>query len=340
MRLLSSFIDRSGKQSGASSPSLLGLFLLLLGPALAAADTPAPARSAVAEPATSAVPRTLEVADGVYAVVGATGGRTYDNYALNANLGFVVTEAGVVLIDSGAVYAFGPLIEQAVAKLTEQPIRWVVNLGSQDHRWLGNGYFAERGAEIIALARTVETQQAYAASHLQRLRQVLEDRVEGTEPLTAPKPIAADRAALEIGGVAMELIWLGDAHYRGDAVLWLPDTGVLFAGDLVYLDRILGVWPHSAIRDWRDSFQAMEALSPRLIVPGHGEPADLAKAKADAGDYLDWLVTKVEAALADWQPIEEAVAALADAPDFAHLEHFDSWHRRNVNETYLQLEAE
>lgn len=333
MRMRPRCIALSGVGPARFGPCLIALLMLLFAPGLAAS-------SEHAEPAMPAIAHTREVAEGVYALVGEIGGRSYDNYALNANLGFIVTEAGVVLVDSGAVYAFGPLIEQAVAKVTEQPIRWVVNLGSQDHRWLGNGYFAERGAEIIALARTVETQQAHAASHLQRLRQVLDDRLEGTEPLTAPEPIAADRAALALGGVGMELIWLGDAHYRGDAVLWLPDRGVLFAGDLVYLDRILGVWPHSAIRDWRDSFQAMERLAPRVIVPGHGEPADLAKAKADAGDYLDWLVTKVEAALADWQPIDETVAGLADAPDFAHLEHFDSWHRRNVHETYLQLEAE
>lgn len=318
---------------------LIGLFLFLVGDGFASESTSGTS-TGDASPAASTIARTDQVAEGVFALVGETGPRTPENYALNANLGFIVTDDGVVLVDSGAVYAFGPLIEQAIAKVTEQPIRWVINLGSQDHRWLGNGYFAERGAEIIALARTVETQKAYTESHLRRLRQVLGDRVAGTEPLTAPEPIAADRAELELGGVAMELIWPGDGHYRGDALLWLPASGVLFAGDLVYLDRILGVWPHSAMPDWRESFQTMEALAPRVIVPGHGEPADLAKAKTDTGDYLDWLVTRVETALADWQPIDEAVTALADAPAFEHLQHFDSWHKRNVNETYLQLEAQ
>ncbi|NCC30107.1 MAG: MBL fold metallo-hydrolase [Gammaproteobacteria bacterium] len=232
------------------------------------------------------------------------------------------------------------MIEQAIAAVTEQPIRWVVNLGSQDHRWLGNAYFAERGARFIALARTVETQRAYIDSHLVRLHETLGDRLEGTVPLTAPEPIEADRAALDLGGMRMELLWLGDAHYIGDAILWLPESGVLFAGDLVYLDRILGVWPHSRIRAWRDTFQAMEALEPKVVVPGHGNPADLAKAKRDTGDYLDWLVREVEGALGNWEPIDETVERLADAPAFEHLEHFEGWHQRNVNQTYLQLESE
>ncbi|QVL48894.1 MAG: hypothetical protein KFB96_25745 [Thiocapsa sp.] len=84
----------------------------------------------------------------------------------------------------------------------------------------------------------------------------------------------------------------------------------------------------------------MEALEPKVVVPGHGNPADLAKTKRDTGDYLDWLVREVEGALGNWEPIDETVARLADAPDFEHLEHFEGWNQRNVNQTYLQLEGE
>jgi glyoxylase-like metal-dependent hydrolase (beta-lactamase superfamily II) len=223
-------------------------------------------------------PRAARVADNVYALIGETGPRTVENFALNANLGFIVTDEGVILVDSGALRQFGPVIEGIVARLTEQPIRWVINLGAQDHRWLGNGYFAERGAEIIALECTVQTQLAYAESHRVRLQELFGDAIDDVKPMTAPSPIAADRAELTLGGVRLDLLWLGDAHYRGDALLWLPETGVLFAGDLVFMDRMLGIWPHSDIRGWRATFHAMAALEPTLVVPGHGDPGDLAKA--------------------------------------------------------------
>lgn len=285
-------------------------------------------------------PRTEQVAANIYALIGETGARTADNFALNANLGFIVTDEGVVLVDSGALSQFGPVIDRLVGRVTDRPIRGVINLGAQDHRWLGNAYFAARGAEIIALERTVRTQRTYADSHLNRLREVLGDAIAGTEPLTAPAPIAADRAVLKLGGVRLELIWLGDAHYPGDAVLWLPEQGVLFAGDLVFMDRMLGIWPHSDVEGWRDAFQAMEALNPSVIVPGHGDPGDLSKARRDTGDYLDWLVEQVTASLANWESLDEVVGRLADAPAFVHLEHFDSWHRRNLSQTYLQFESQ
>ena len=90
-----------------------------------------------------------EVIHNVYALVGSLEERTYENQALNATFGFVVTKNGVVLIDSGASAAGARIIEAAIHRVTSKPVRWVINTGSQDHRWLGNDYFAKQGAEIM-----------------------------------------------------------------------------------------------------------------------------------------------------------------------------------------------
>jgi glyoxylase-like metal-dependent hydrolase (beta-lactamase superfamily II) len=282
---------------------------------------------------------TRQVADGVYALVGSTQNRTYENHALNNTLGFVVTVDGVALLDSGASMQGAQLIEAKVREVSDKPIRWVINLGVQDHRWLGNAYFADKGAKIIVLKRTVDTQKHYAADHQALVSNILKDRFAGTRALTAPEPVEADTANFELGGVKFELKWLGDAHYRGDAVLFLPQSGVLFAGDVVFHDRMLGVWPHSPVEAWRDTFRAMETLPARVVVPGHGYPGDMAKARQDTGNYLDFLVDQVARAARDWEPLDAVTARLADQPDFKHLEHYDGWHRRNINQTYIQFEG-
>ena len=279
------------------------------------------------------------VAGPAYALVGSTGARTYDNYGLNATLGFVVTDAGVVLIDSGASESGAPQIEQAIARVTSQPITMVINTGSQDHRWLGNGWFAHKGARIVALRRTVATQQQFAAQELQQLQTELKDRISTTHPYPAPQPIDADEKTLKVGNVTLQLRWLGDAHFAGDAVVWLPAQQVLYSGDLVFVDRLLGVLPWSDAVAWRDTFHRMEQLKPQFIVPGHGNVCTLAKAQQETGAYLDWLVDKVGAAVDNWDPIEETVQRLADAPQFAKLANFDQLHRGNINRTYVQLEA-
>lgn len=64
----------------------------------------------------------------------------------------MVTDAGAVLIDSGAICRSARQIHEAVGRGTDQPVKWVINTGGQDHRRLGNGYFQEQGAELVAHA--------------------------------------------------------------------------------------------------------------------------------------------------------------------------------------------
>lgn len=162
------------------------------------------------------------VAEGVHALVGPIGPRSYDNHGLNANFGVIATKAGTILIDSGASAEGARLLQARAEALTGQPVRWVINTGSQDHRWLGNGHFRGKGVEVIALARTVATQQANAVAQMDGLEPVLKERLAGTEPATASRAIAGDAAVLELGGRTLELRWFADAHFPGDAVVWLP----------------------------------------------------------------------------------------------------------------------
>lgn len=283
----------------------------------------------------------VKVTDTIYALVGPINARTYDNHALNNTMGFIIADDGVILIDSGASAQGAAVIAKAIKTVTDKPVKWVINSGAQDHRWMGNGYFADKGAQIIALARTVKNQKENIRVHMQRLKQVLKDRAAGTEAFYAPKPIKGDKADLTLGGVRLSVIWPGGAHFPDDVIVWVPQQKTVFAGDLVFNDRMLGIQGDgsSVVRDWDKAFKVMAALKPEHVVPGHGAPGDLAKARRDTGDYLDWLVKNIEPAVGDMEDIGHLVNRLADAP-FKHLKHYDSWHKKNVNRTYLQLEAE
>jgi glyoxylase-like metal-dependent hydrolase (beta-lactamase superfamily II) len=105
------------------------------------------------------------VADGVYAYIGDTDGRTCDNEGVNANIGLIVTPAGAVLIDSGSTFQVAGKIEAAAQKVTTQPIKRVINTGGQDHRWLGNGYFSAKGIETIAHVDAQADMKARALAH-------------------------------------------------------------------------------------------------------------------------------------------------------------------------------
>ena len=278
------------------------------------------------------------VADNAYAIVGETGPRTPENHAMNNTLGFVVTHDGVVLVGSGASPAGARLVEQAVANTTNKPIRLVINIGVQDHHWLGNSYFAEKGIPVKALKRTVDNQHQQVEAQLTRLHAQLGDETRTITPIFASEVVDADQQEFCVGGVKFKLLWPGDGHFAGDAVLWLPATRTLFTGDYVFHERMLGVHPTTPVTSWQQSFHTIEQLEPLHVVPGHGHPGNLNRARRDTGNYLDWLVKNVKQALGDWKEMDETIDELSDAPQFRHLQHYDSWHRRNIHQTYLQME--
>ena len=278
------------------------------------------------------------VADGVYAYVGDIEGRTYENEGLNANIGLVVTPAGAVLIDSGATFQSARKIHEAAKKVTTQPIRWVINTGDQDHRWLGNGYFKSLGIGTIAHADGEDDMKARSGEQMEGLK-VLKERLDGTVP-TLPTRFVKDKdTRLELGGVAIELKHRSGGHTPGDTLVWLPQKNVLFAGDVVYVDRVLGLHPVSRTKTWLESFAVIDGLQPQIIVPGHGKVTDLATAQAQTRDLLLALRAHMKKAVDDGTDISTAVKSFNGQP-FAHLKHADVWIPQLANMTYLEMERE
>ncbi|MBL6959191.1 MAG: MBL fold metallo-hydrolase, partial [Rhodospirillales bacterium] len=114
---------------------------------------------AVSSPALAGGLEVKQVGKNIYAIVGEMGQRSPGNLGNNATFGLVVTDAGSVLVDSGGTYKGAEKLAAAIKTVTDKPVKIVINSGGQDHRWLGNGYFKQRGARIIASAAAVEDQR-------------------------------------------------------------------------------------------------------------------------------------------------------------------------------------
>ena len=279
------------------------------------------------------------VAPGVYAYVGETDGRTYENEALNANLGLVVTPAGSLLIDSGASFLGGKQIAEAAKKVTLLPIKWVINTGAQDHRWLGNGYFKAQGAEIMAHANAEADMRARGPEQLMANASVLKERMDGTEVVLPTRWLKDPDTMLDLGGVSVQVVYRGGGHTPGDSMVWLPQSGVVFTGDVVYVDRILGLIPVSKTRTWVQSFEALEVLKPKVVVPGHGSVTTLSQAQKDTGALLNALRAHMGRAVEAGTDLATAVKSF-DATPFKHLRHADVWIPQLANRTYLEMEME
>ena len=279
------------------------------------------------------------VAPGVFAFIGEKGGRTHANEGLNANIGLVVTPAGALLIDSGASFKGAQQIHAAVQQVTDQPVKWVINTGGQDHRWLGNGYFIGQGAEVIAHADAKADLLARGGDHLAALKPELKDKLDGTVPTLPTRWLSGQDEPLNLGGMAIEVKHRKGAHTPGDLMVWLPQQRVVFSGDIVYVDRMLGVIPVSHTGRWLESFAALEALKPARIVPGHGGVCELPKAQAQTRDYLQALRTHMKQAVENGDDIGAAIKGF-DARPWMGLLNAAELHPGNASRTYLELERE
>jgi len=279
------------------------------------------------------------VAADVYAYIGDTGPRSIQNEGLNANIGLVVTPAGAVLIDSGATFQSARKIDEAIKKVTRQPVRWVINTGGQDHRWLGNGYFQAQGAELIAHVTARADMQSRGGDQLAALRALLGERAEGTvATLPTRLPIGSD-TRMELGGTVFELRHRGGGHTPGDIVVWLPEKSVLFSGDIVYVDRLLAIIPVSNTQYWLDTFRVIQVLRPQVIVPGHGNVTDEPPHAPRRAPILEALRAHMKRAVDSGIDVSDAVKSFDGTP-FMHLLNADELMAGNANRVYLEVERE
>ncbi len=288
-------------------------------------------------PATEAADlKVQQVTENVYAIVGPYEQRNKTNYANNATFGFVVTDAGVVLVDPGGSYKGAAQINAAIKSVTGKPVKIVINSGGQDHRWLGNGYFKERGARIITSSAALEDHTERTNDQFFILTNLIgEAALAGTEPVYADETFGTN-LDLEFGGVRFELRHAGAAHTLGDLFVWMPDTGVMFGGDIVYVERLLAIGPADDAASWVEVFDAMAAYNPKHIIPGHGPVTDLKRAVAETYDYLTHLRKTIGPIIENGGSIKDGTNI--DQSGFKHMVLFDQLSKRNAQTVYIEME--
>lgn len=279
----------------------------------------------------------IQVAENVYALIGPMEQRSASNLANNANFGFIVGEQGVILIDSGGTLLGAKAIEQQIRAVTDKPIKLVINTGGQDHRWFGNAYFSAQGAKTLTSIQTQEDQQARGESQVERTSGYTRQSWAGTELQVAQNTVDAI-TDMTVEGVRLQLVPVGPAHTGGETLVWLPEHKLLFSGDVVYMDRMLGVGPQSQHLAWIEAFEVIQQLQPNVIVPGHGQPTDLAGAERDTYRYLVFLRQAVGQLVEEGEDM--SAAASIDQSQFSYLEVYEQIHKRNALRVFEEMEWE
>ncbi len=292
----------------------------------------------VAAQAQELVLNPIQVAPNVYAIIGDLGAQTYKNDGLNTNLGFVVSDQGVLVINAGPSQRVAQALHAAIRKITSKPVKWIVNVNSQNQHWLGNAYFKPFGVVIIAHKEADRVMREAGETQLAANKTLLKEKAAGTN-LVYPSELMDDSRELKIGDIVVQLIHFGRAHTPGDIVLWLPQQKIVFGGDLVFTDRMLAVIPIGDSNGWVQAFDKLMQIKPDIVVPGHGRSTTPEKARQDTHDYLVYLRAAAKKALDKGESLQDTVDSV-DQSQFKYLVNFDLLAKRNLNQVYLEMEKE
>ncbi|MCU7645780.1 quinoprotein relay system zinc metallohydrolase 1 [Pseudomonas piscis] len=225
-----------------------------------------------------------QIAEDTWLLEGGTENFSRDNGGNIVNTGFIVTEAGVLVIDTGPSKRYGQALREAIAGTTGKPVIQVLLTHHHPDHVLGNQAFID--VPIGALAGTTELLRQQGDAMAENLYRLVGDWMRGTEVVLPNRTL--EPGVLEIGGHRLRLLALA-GHTGADLGIFDERTGVLFAGDLVFYQRALTTPNSPGLQVWLKDLDRLQALPWRLVVPGHGPVASSAVPFAQMRDYLGWL---------------------------------------------------
>jgi glyoxylase-like metal-dependent hydrolase (beta-lactamase superfamily II) len=302
-----------------------------------AAVPPAPAASAVtAAPAMSA----QQVSPSAWYVEGLSALGSPANQNFISNAGFVITPAGVVVIDALGSPALARRLLAEIRRHTDKPVTHVILTHYHADHIYGLQVLKAAGATIIANDEGREYLNSDTARlRLEQSRKDLAPWIDaGTHLVAADRWLTGD-TDIVVGGVTFQVRHVGPAHTPEDEVIYVPGEKVLFAGDLVFRGRI----PYVGQADsghWVTALDTLLAFDTKVIVPGHGPASRQPREDMElTRDYLLYLRKVMGEAAKNMDPWESAYQA-ADWSRFEHLPLFRVANRMNAYNTYLLMEHE
>ena len=245
----------------------------------------------------------VEVAPGTWMLAGAQEDLRASNGGFIANTSIVEVPGGIVLFCSGPSRRFGEALVDLVRQLI--PGKRVIRVFNTHHHpdhFLGNQAFD--ASLIAAPPAVIEGINAEGEPFLDNMYRLLGDWMRGTR-VVAPGVALTDTTEV-LGGRSFSYFYLG-GHSAVDLVVRDDLTGIVFAGDLAFLDRAPAT-PHAELTTWQASLGELSRLNTGLLMPGHGPFDRTGQSLQQTSDYLKWLDDTLRTAVSRGLTMTEAMA--------------------------------
>jgi cyclase len=274
-------------------------------------------------------PRVQKLADGVYVHTGK---------GFDSNSGIILTQDGVVVIDTGQNPIESRDIMETVKKLTSMPVRFVIDTEPHADHTTGHYVFSPP-AVVIAAAGAGESMRAAdrnAPDRVQRLAASspeMKAALEGYRFIT-PHIEYRDKMTINLGGRTIELTYLKGVHSEADSAVWLPNERVLFSASAFVVNQINILRPIVNIPDVLAAGKMMKALNPVHVIPGHGTPGTV-KIFEDGERYYALLLERVGKLMKEGKSLDD-IKKQVTMPEYASFGSQDRF-PTNVDAAYRAL---
>jgi quinoprotein relay system zinc metallohydrolase 2 len=277
-----------------------------------------------------------EVATGIYVRQGVHQDATAENDDAIANIGFIVGSDSVAVIDPGGSLGDGERLRATIEAKTDRPIRYVVMTHVHpDHVFGGVAFLADHPV-FVGHARLAAVLVDRGRYYHRRLVEILGREQAGDYVM--PTMLVSDKAELDLGGRVLELEAHEAGHTDNDLTILDRQTGTLWAGDLLFVDRIPAI--DGSLTGWLTALDGLKKLPATRAVPGHGPPVvPWPAGAADEERYFNTLAREIRALLARGGDIETAVTEIGQG-ERDKWQLFDDYNGRNVTVAFKELEWE
>jgi len=259
------------------------------------------------------------------------------NHGEIANIGFIVGEKCVAVVDSGGSPRQGIALRNAIKQTTDKPVCYVINTHVHPDHIYGNSAFKESGVRFVGHHKLARAMATRAPHYLSKADELLDIRVTA-DNIIPPDLQVKDTMTINLGNRELILTAHPTAHTDNDLSVYDKNTNTMWLADLLFLEHIPVI--DGSIKGWLTELERLEKEEYQLVIPGHGQLVkDWPAAMQPEKTYLTKLAGEIREAIKQGKTLEYAVDHIGLwAKDQWQL--FEQFHRKNVTIAFAELEWE